>query len=1024
MLIRKSACALCIFLLVSIGLSAQTRTITGRILSGKNTPVSGATIFLKHSKKTIAANDDGTFLLTAPDKGTPVLTISAVGYETQEVAVTSSEVNIVLKEASQGLNEVVVVGYGTARKKDLTGAVASINVKDQDRTPVIGTAQMLEGQAAGVQVTQNQSQPGGSVFSIRIRGTNSINSSSEPLYVVDGYAGGDISTLSPSDIASIDILKDASATAIYGSRGANGVIIITTKRGKAGGRTITLDAWTGVQQVTKKYKVMNATQYGIFMDSLQSQNNFYGGTSIPLPYTSQQISGFGTGTNWQNQIFRVAPTSNYSLGFSGGSAESRYYLGFNYYDQEGIIIGSNYKRGVVRFNLDQDLSPKIRTGFSSQVSYDYQNAPTVNTSGGGTTPSVLWDAVRFNPILPVHDSTGAYTYMNGPGPLASPIGNPVAYANEAQNAVSDLRTFVNVYGEYEIIKGLRFKSSFGVEYLDSVQKQFVPTTLYVAAANGGSAGQKSVQNYDWLNENTLTYDKKFGNIHAINVVGGFTFQHWYSHSFNAGITNLSSNNEGADNLGIGVAASPGSYYAENVLASYFVRGNYRLMDKYLFTFTMRADGSSRFGANNKWGYFPSGAFAWRVSDEKFMKEIRQVSDLKLRTSYGVTGNQEIGDYNSLSQYSTNAYSLGSGPSRVVGISPANIANPNLRWESTASFDIGADLGLWNNRLLFTGDYYYKKTTNLLLNESIPQSSGYSSILKNVGSVQNQGYELSFTTRNIEEGKFQWATTLNYSQNFNKILNLGTNQQIYVGDLSSSLFPSSTAKSAILLVGHPIGSFYGYVFDGIWQSQAQITKSGTKQAVKPGDPIYKDLNGDSLLNGSDRAIIGHALPKFTYGITNTFSYGPLHLNVFIQGVYGNNIFNENLYEIQNGSADFNKLAYVATQSWTGPGTSNTLPRISSVLRRSTGVTSDVIGNGSYLRIKTATLAYDLPLPRATKVFKSSVIYVTVQNLYTFTKYSGYDPEVNSFATSNSGSLGTDYNAYPNYRTYLLGIRLGF
>ena len=567
---------------------------------------------------------------------------------------------------------------------------------------------MLEGQAAGVQVTQNQSQPGGPVLSIRMRGTNSIKSSSERLYVVEGYAGGDVSSLSPSDIAAIDILKDASATAIYGSRGANGVIIITTKRGKAGGRTITLDAWTGVQQVTKKYKVMNATQYGIFMDSLQSQNNFYGGTSIPLPYTSQQISGFGAGTNWQNQIFRVAPTSNYSLGFNGGSAESRYYLGFNYYDQEGIIIGSNYKRGVVRFNLDQDLSPKIRTGFSSQVSYDYQNAPTVNTNGGGTTPSVLWDAVRFSPILPVHDSTGAYTYMNGPGPLASPIGNPVAYANEAQNAVSNLRTFVNVYGEYEIIKGLRFKSSFGVEYLDSIQKQFVPTTLYVAAANGGSAGQKSVQNYDWLNENTLTYDKKFGNIHAISVVGGFTFQHWYSHSFNAGITNLSSNNEGADNLGIGVAASPGSYYAENVLASYFVRGNYRLMDKYLFTFTMRADGSSRFGANNKWGYFPSGAFAWRVSDEKFMKDIRQVSDLKLRTSYGVTGNQEIGDYNSLSQYSSNAYSLGSGPSRVVGISPANIANPNLRWESTASFDIGADLGLWEQPTAVHRDYYYKR----------------------------------------------------------------------------------------------------------------------------------------------------------------------------------------------------------------------------------------------------------------------------------------------------------------------------
>ena len=1029
MLMRKSVSTL-FGLLLTLTLIAQTRTLTGKVVSTDNVGVPNASIVAKVGKLHFdaVAADNGSFSISLPVTGVITLEISAVGFEARQVRIETGVdyLPIILKSNSKGLNEVVVIGYGTAKKKDLTGSIASISVKDQEKTPVIGTAQMLEGQAAGVQVTQNQSQPGGNVFSVRIRGTNSINSSSEPLYVVDGYAGGDIATLNTSDILSIDVLKDASATAIYGSRGANGVILITTKRGRAGGKAITFDAYSGVQQVSKRYKVMNATQYGNFIDSLQSQLNQLNNTNQPLPYSAAQVAGFGAGTDWQDQIFRVAPVSNYSLGFSGGNTDSRYFLSFSYFDQKGIIIGSDYKRGIVHLNLDQTVSSKIRTGFSSQLSYDYQNAPTVNTSGGGTTPSVLWDAVRFNPILPVRDSTGKYTYQNNPSPLASPIGNPVAYANEAQDGVYNFRAFVNMYGEYEIIKGLRLKSSFGVNYRNNGEKQFVPTDLYVAASNGGSASQSTAQYYNWLNENTLTYDKEFNHIHAINVVGGFTFQHWYNKSSSAGITNLSTNNEGAENLGIGTAASPSSSYTDNVLASYFIRGNYRLMEKYLFTFTMRADGSSRFGANNKWGYFPSGAFAWRVSDEGFMREVKVINDLKFRTSYGVTGNQEIGSYNSLAQYSSNAYSLGTAPTRVVGISPSNIPNPDLKWESTASFDVGLDLGVLNNRVQFTGDYYYKKTTNLLLNESIPQTSGYTSILKNAGSVQNKGYELGITSHNVESGKFTWSTTLNFSQNFNKVLNLGTNKQIYVGDLSGSVFPSATFKSAILLVGQPIGSFYGYKFDGIWQSQDQILKSGTKQAVKPGDPIYRDLNGDSALNGSDRAIIGHALPKFTYGVSNSFSYGPVNLYVFVQGVYGNNILNENLYEIQNGSYAFNKLSYVYTDSWTGPGTSNKNARISSVLRRSTGITSDVVENGSYLRIKTVTLSYNLPLPKLTAVFKSAMVYATVQNLATLTKYSGYDPEVNSFDTANnhSLSLGTDYNAYPNYRSYLLGIKFGF
>ncbi|HVW59129.1 MAG TPA: SusC/RagA family TonB-linked outer membrane protein, partial [Puia sp.] len=663
---------------------------------------------------------------------------------------------------------------------------------------------------------------------------------------------------------------------------------------------------------------------------------------------------------------------------------------------------------------------------SSQASYSYQNMTTVNTQGGSTDASVLWDAVRFNPILPVKDNEGNYTYVNnGPSGLVSPIGNPVAYTDKARQETYNMSVFGNFYAEYEIIKGLKVRSSLGANYSALGGENFVPTDLFIGAGIG-RASQSSGRSYEWLTENTVNYNGSIDKNNAFDVTGGFTFQHWYNKSFNAGVTNLSSNVLGVDNLALGIPAQPSSNYDENTLASYFGRVNYRLMDKYLLTFTMRADGSSRFGENSKWGYFPSGALAWRVSQESFIKrQAPSISDLKLRISYGVTGNQEIGNYNSLSQYVPYPqYSLGVTPVLVVGASSNNIPNPNLKWESTACTDIGVDLGLWNNRVYMTADYYYKKTSNLLLSVNVPTTTGFTSSLVNAGSVSNQGYEIAFTTVNIDQSLVKWSTTFNFSSNKNKVLDLSPNKYIYKGDLSASVFNGGGGWSGILKPGNPIGSFYGYVFDGIYQTQDQINKSGTKDAVRPGDPVYKDLDGDSLITGADRMIIGQALPKFIYGFTSDLSVGAFSLNVFFQGVYGNKIFNENLYEIQNGDPTFNKLAYVGTQSWHGAGTSNTLPSIISTRRRSTGVTSDVFESGSFLRLKTVTLSYNVPLPRITHVFKTANVYVTAQNLVTFTKYKGYDPEVNSFTDANAMSLGTDYNAYPNYRTYLVGVKFGF
>lgn len=998
----------------------ETHYLKGIVVNENGIPMVGVVVTIKGSNKSVLTDANGAFDIKS-STAAALLIFSNIGYEIKEVKIEENKPQTIrLVPKVENLASLVVVGYGSVRKEDLTGSIATVNVDNQSKTPVVGTAQLLEGRASGVQVIQNQSQPGGTVFSVRIRGTNSISSSSEPLYVVDGYAGADISTLDPNDIASMQILKDASAVAIYGSRGANGVIIITTKRGNSG-QGVTLDAYTGLQKVSKKYDMMNAEQFAKYLNDVQQELNTIKGTSKPLPYTQDQINALGVGTDWQNAIFRTAPISNISVGLFGGHNESRYFLGVNYFTQKGIILGSDYKRGAIRFNVDQNVGKKIKITLSSQAAYGYQNAPSVNTSGG-TVPSILWDAVRFNPAIPVRDSSGNYSYQNSPAPFVNPSGNPVAFGNESKDANYHLNVFANSSVAYKIIPSLTLKSTFGINYENGGNKRFIPSYLYIGAITGGAASQSSSQNYNWLNENTITFDKELGQIHHITAVIGYSNQHWYDKGFNSNVTNLSTDNEGADNLGIGTPAGTSSSFTENVLSSYFGRVNYRLLEKYLFTFTMRADGSSRFGENNKWGYFPSGAFAWRVSQENFLKNVKAISDLKLRLSYGATGNQEIGSYHSLSQYSSNNYSYGAVPSVVVGIYPSNIPNPNLKWESTASSDIGLDLGLFKNILSITADYYYKKTTNLLLNESIPQSSGYSSILKNVGSVENKGFELGITSTNINTKSVQWNTTFNFSTNKNKVLSLGTNKQIYAGDLSGSLFPSANFKSGILKVGQPIGSFYGYVFDGIWQSQAQITKSGTKQNVRPGDPIYEDLNGDSILNGSDRKIIGHALPKFTYGFTSDLTWRRFDLNVFLQGVYGNNILNENLYDIQNGSTSPNKLAYIATKSWMGEGTSNTYPAVSSTLRRSTGVTSDVIEDGSFLRVKTITLSYNLPLPKS--AFKSATIYATVQNAFTFTKYSGYDPEVNSFPTSNELSLGTDYNAYPNYRSYLIGIKFNF
>jgi len=1022
----------CVFLamLAPVILQAQNQPVSGVVTSDDGGPIPGAYVMIKGTTTGTATDADGKFTIDAPADAT--LVFSFIGMRSEEVAVSGrTKVDVMLATDITQLDAVVVVGYGTQKKSDLTGSVASVPMSDLKNVPVMRADQMLQGRVSGVQITQTNAEPGGNV-SIRIRGTNSINSGNEPLFVVDGFPGaGDLNTINPSDIESIDVLKDASATAIYGSRGANGVIIITTKKGKADQNNIQFEAYTGVQSVRHKYDMMNGTEFAKYLNDVTTLNNQENGTTTALPFTQDQINGIGKGTDWQDEIFRTAPMRNYQLSFNGGTTATRYNLSMNYFDQEGIVINSGYKRGSIRFNLDRKISDKINFQFTSQLTRSKENHALVNTAGGSAA-GVVMDALRISPTVSVNNADGSfYTGENQPKGYVDPQpGNPVAYARQAYDHRNIVRGLLNAAAEYEIIKGLKFRVSGGVDLSYGNNDAYVPSGLWFGGVTTkGSANLGTNNKTSWVNENTLTFDKTINEIHALNIVAGFSAQQFTTITTGASSTQFFTDQLGANNIGLGdLQGKPSSGKSVNSLASYFARANYRLKERYLFTVTMRADGSSRFGPDNKWGYFPSAAFGWRIIEEDFMSDVPLFSDLKFRASYGITGNQEIGSYQSQTRYQQFAAhnqrtNYVAGTTTLTGLTRANIPNKDLSWESTESVDFGIDAGFFENRLTLTVDYYDKTTRDLLLNAAVPQTTGYSSILLNAGKVGNKGIEIAVSTINVDQGKFKWSTTLNFSRNRNKVLDLNGEAQRFVGTSSTSLFSGSSVPTSVLRVGQPIGSFYGYKFEGIWQTPEEIAASGiTAPNYKPGDPRYANLKADNTINGDDRTIIGKAQPDFIYGMTNNVSFGRFNFMVLLQGVQGVNVLNLNRYELESGYINTNKMRDVITDSWTGPGTSNKLPKVNSTVRRSTGVTSDLVENASFMRVKTVTLGYSIPVPSSiNKVVRGANIYVTAQNLLTITKYTGFDPEVNSFGGDNL-SLNTDYNAFPSAKTFIFGIKL--
>lgn len=997
----------------------QSNTVTGVVVDANGEPIIGANVVVKGTTNGTITDIDGRFSLEAP--GNAVLSISYIGYNAQDVKIGNrSSIKIALKEDTQKLDEVIVVGYGTQKKSDLTGAVSSVKTAELQQTPMTSIDQGLVGRASGVLVTQTSGMPG-AVASIRVRGSSSLQGGNEPLYVIDGfpvYGGGSfdetggktqmsgLSTVNPADIESIEILKDAAATAIYGARAANGVVLITTKSGKKGRDIVTFEASIGVSNVAKKIEVMGAQDYAKLVNEAYTNDGlkpYYDKTDLA------SIATLGNGTDWQDELFRTGISQNYQLGFSGGDEKTQYSISGNYTDQKGIIINSDFKRYSARVNLDRKISDRINIGTHLTSSYSVNNAVPTNT--GGESGGVVNGALKMNPIMSVYEDVnlGKYSLVNTPGLI---VPNPIATAKERKFRNTTYRLLGDMYFQWEIFKNLKIKSSFGIDVVYHKSDIYTPSFIY---ESGGiaSASSKVNKSINWLNENIVTWTKNINDVHNLDVLAGFTMQQNNSEYVSASSQGFVNDVLLYNNLGsASIYGKPGSNAIQWNLMSYLTRLNYSLYDKYLFSVNARLDGSSRFGSSNKYGFFPSASAAWRISEESFFDSIRDVfSNLKLRTSFGYTGNTEIGVYESLATMASNNWVI--GDQLVTGFYPGRIPNPELKWERTSQFDVGLDVGLFNNRLRITTDYYYKKTTDLLYDVAIPGTSGYQTMLKNIGSVQNQGYELSIDSDNLS-GEFSWTTSFNISFNRNKVLELGGEdyKEVNNPDLNLGSFRR-------LMVGEPIGVFYGYRFDGIFQNEQECSLQ--KKSVSPIDVglrRYVDINGDGVVDANnDREVIGDSNPDFFGGLTNTFSYKGFELVAFLQYCYGNDIFNFNSIHLALPSGGGNVYKSLLDR-WTPDKPSNIYPKATT---NRTVVVSDLfIEDGSYLKLKSLSFSYNFPTINF-KYIRGIKAYVTAYNLLTFTKYSGFDPEV-SYKGASTLEAGEDFGGYPQSRSFMFGVKI--
>lgn len=1036
------SCILMVGMLLSTWLGAQdSYNIQGVVTDQSNgAPLGFVNISVEGTAIGTYSEDDGTFELTI-NALDDVLVFSFVGYETQKVIPGDRTLlNVTMVPDTRFLDEVVVVAYGQVKKSDLTGSVSSVSAEEISQVAPISLDQALQGRAAGVQVTQVSGRPGGET-SIRIRGAGSINAGNEPLYVVDGMiitsdnnetnAGGvaasplnALSAINPADIESIEVLKDASATALYGSRGSNGVVLITTKRGKKGMSTIQFDAYMGLQQVQRQLDMLNGEEFAHYINAFNRNAGFPSDPRYIVP------ERFGEGTNWQNAIFQEALNQNYQLNFSGGSEKTNYSISGGYSLQDGIVVNSDFERYNFRVNIDQEVNSRIKVGTSASMSYIKSRGVLTGAQSPGAAvnfPGATIAALLFPPTLPVlnENQPGGYTFEDDRG---RNIGNPFADAIETDNISTNLRTVASAYMTINLAEGLNFKTNLGADAFSVKENRYVPNFLKRTENNNGEAVIAAIDGVSWLAEYTLTYDKEFNDRHRFSGLVGNTYQAFQSERLFIIGLDFPDNRSGYHNLGNSLNPQPPANGETSWgIISYLGRVNYALDDKYLVTLTGRVDGSSKFGANNKYGFFPSGAFAWKMHEEDFIKRYSFISSMKTRVSYGTVGNQEIAPFTSLATVGPIGEGVFNNDEIYKGLEPLRFPNPDLRWERTNQFDIGLDMYFMNGRFGLVFDYYDKRTSDLLLVTPIPTTTGFSGFLSNIGGLRNYGVELAIISRNIT-GAFNWETNFNVSRNRNVITSLASDTDIPIGGIVGL-----PAGWSILQVGQPLGTFFGYQSDGIFQTDEEAANSAKirGQNARAGDRRYVDINGrdeagnltgnpDGFIDEADRTIIGDANPDFVWGMTNTFSYKGFDLSIFLQGVHGNDIVNANLFEIGSLDGETNVLSEFWDNRWTEENPSNEYTRVNPSERN---IFSDAqVEDGSFIRIKNVTLGYRFSAARLSRVGITNLrIYGSVNNLFTFTNYRGFDPELFAFGQNNL-LQGVDYGGYPIPRSFIFGIQV--
>jgi TonB-linked SusC/RagA family outer membrane protein len=1016
------------FLFCTLAATAQTKTIKGIIIDDKGLPVAGATIREKDGQQTTVSGEDGSYTLNV--KTGAIIVISFTGFGQREISTQGNDyTRVVLTNLNTKLDEVVVVGYGSRKKSEVTGAITSVKASELLQTPVANLAQGLQGRVPGLQITQNNAAPGGSI-SVRLRGTNSINGSSEPLYIIDGVqiqnstAAGvsgpatlgnisgvgsfsnqvsSLSLLNPNDIESIEVLKDASAAAIYGSQAANGVIIITTKKGKAGTSSLTYDGYWGTQEITNTIPMLDAAQFA------KIENEIYNTSRFANP------DSFGVGTNWQDVLFRKAPMQSHQVTFSGGTNKTQALVSLNYFGQQGIVLKSKFDRYAVRVNLEHTVNNWLKVGTNTTLSRAINNriqTGSVNNDGGGLTQSLIGAVLSAPPTLKPYNTDGSIaSWKDQPyGSFYSELRNPLL-GTLATDITTTNSVLSNVYVDVSLLKGLRYRINLSANTNNSLNDYYFPSAAFtsgeISLAGGlGGYGMKLNNNFIRLmQEQILTYDKAFGN-HALRFTGVFSTlenNSNYNYAIGYGFVNDATTNE---SLQLARNFSVNSGRTKDNLVSYLGRINYSFKGKYYLDLTGRVDGSSKFGANNKYGFFPAVAAAWNVKKEDFLSNVNGITNLKLRASIGKTGNQAAVDpYQSLAIVGAgNDYIFNN--TLTKSILPTGVPNPDLKWETSVQSDFGIEADFFNNRLNFVADFYVKKTTDLIYKKNLPLSSGYDAVVGNFASIQNKGIELSVGADIFRNKDWKWNVSTNITINRNKLLRLAddSTQEVAINNFN------------VLRVGQPLGLFKTYVYDGLFQVGDPIISGQPVTKPRPGAQRVKDVNGDGIISAADQVITGNANPKFIYGFSTTLSYKQFDFSAFFSGVYGNKIFNLARWSLENPIGGRNVVAGLADR-WTTSNTTGDYQVAAGSQGGRLPLSDRYLEDGSFLRCKNISLGYTFALKHITK----TRVYVSANNIFTITKYTGFDPEVGSFGSSNT-QFGVDNIVYPASRSVLFGLQI--